>query len=260
MSTATIARLRWGDMLGSGATLPVLLLLSWELGAGSGVLDTRLWSSPLGVLQGAIASLADGTLPAAVAASLRRDLMGFAIGGGIALVAGLAMGRSPILDRLIGPSFHSFRQIALFAWAPFISLWLGTGEAARVAFIALASAIPVLLNTFEGVRGVDRRYLEAGRVLGLTPLQSLRRIALPAAMPRILTGVRLGLIYAWLATVGSEYLFGATLGVGALMMDAREAFRMDLVILGMIVVGGVGLVINTALLHIARRLPGARTA
>ena len=244
-------RLRF--VLGSGAVLPLLLLAFWGASVHVGWLDVRLWSSPQQVLEGGWTALGDGSLFAALAASLKRDLVGFAIGAGLGLPLGLLLARVRLADRLLSPLLNATRQVALFAWVPFLSLWLGNGEVGRIAFIALASFFPVLLNSHLGAARVDSRHLEVARILGLKPHRTLLKVVLPSALPTILTGLRLGLIYAWLATIGAEYLFSTTTGIGSLMMDARDLFRMDLVILGMIVIGGIGFVLNVALNRLAHQ-------
>jgi sulfonate transport system permease protein len=234
-------------VLGSGVVLPILLLSTWAASVHFGLLDVRLWSSPELVLAGGWAVLRDGSLAAALMASLKRDLLGFAIGAGLGLPLGLLLARVRLADRLLGPTLNATRQIALFAWVPFLSLWLGNGEQGRVAFIAIGAFFPVLLNTHLGAVRVEARYLEVAHVLCLKPHRKLLKVILPSALPAILTGLRMGLIYAWLATIGAEYMFATTSGVGAMMMDARDLFRMDLVILGMMVIGGVGFGLNALL-------------
>jgi sulfonate transport system permease protein len=234
-------------VLGSGIVLPILLIGSWAVSVHLGLLDVRLWSSPELVLIAGWAALRDGSLVAALAASLKRDLLGFALGAGLALPLGLLLARVKLADSLLSPTLNATRQVALFAWVPFLSLWLGNGEQGRIAFIALASFFPVLLNTHLGAARVEARYLEAARVLCLKPHRVLLKIILPTALPAIMTGLRLGLIYAWLATIGAEYLFTTTTGIGLMMMDARDLFRMDLVILGMAVIGGVGFALHLGL-------------
>jgi sulfonate transport system permease protein len=237
-------------ILGSGATIPVLLLLAWAGAAHFDLLDVRLWSSPEQVVASGWNVLHDGTLLQALGASLTRDVTGFAIGAGAGLALGLLLARIRLADRLLSPTLNTTRQIALFAWVPFLSLWLGNGEAGRIAFIALGAFFPVLINTHLGAAQVETRYLEVARTLCLRPHRILLKIILPSAFPTILTGLRLGLIYAWLATIGAEYLFATTQGVGAMMMDARDLFRMDLVILGMAVIGGIGFGLNALLSRI----------
>ena len=238
----------------AGFVLPVLLIAGWGLSVHFGVLDARLWSSPELVMAGGWAALRDGSLAAALEASLKRDLQGFVIGAGLALPLGLLLARVRLADRLLSPTLNAARQIALFAWVPFLSLWLGNGEPGRIAFIALASFFPVLLNTHLGATRVEIRHLEVARVLCLRPHRVLLKIILPSALPAIMTGLRLGLIYAWLGTIGAEYLFSTTNGIGSMMMDARDLFRMDLVILGMAVIGGVGFALHLGLNSALSRL------
>ena len=236
--------------LGSGAVLPLLLLCIWAAAVHLGLLDVRLWSSPELVLKASWMVLRDGSLAEALRSSLERDLLGFSIGAGLGLPLGLLLARVRLADRLISPTLNAVRQIALFAWVPFLSLWLGNGEQGRIAFIALAAFFPVLLNSHYGAVRIEQRYLEVARVLGLKPHRILLKIILPLALPSIFTGLRLGLIYAWLGTIGAEYLFATTTGIGAMMMDARDLFRMDLVILGMAIIGGVGFGLNALLSRI----------
>lgn len=240
-----MSRLRF--VLGSGATLPVAIVAIWGLATHFGWLDLRLWSSPELVLQSGWTALQDGSLIAALKASLLRDLAGFAIGASAGLALGLLLALLPLADVLLQPTLNAVRQVALFAWVPFLSLWLGNGEEGRLAFIALAALFPVLLNTHLGARKVEVSHLEVARVLCLKPHRVLVKVILPSALPSLMTGLRLGLLYAWLATIGAEYLFASTTGIGALMMDARELFRMDQVILGMAVIGAVGFGLNVVL-------------
>lgn len=228
-----------------GWVLPVLLLGLWTIAATrSGALASPLLVTPSKVWATAVEQVASGALFTALAASLWRDLAGFAIGASSGLLFGAALGTSRTFERLAGPSFHTVKQVSLFAWIPLLGLWFGLGDAAKVAFLSLAAFFPVALNTAEGVRGVPAPLLEVGRVLRFTRWQRWRRLVLPAAAPSIFTGIHLGLIYAWLATLGAEYLMPAGAGIGNLLVDGREHFRMDQVLCGVIVVGLVGFALN----------------
>lgn len=229
---------------GSGLTLPLLILAGWGGAIHAGLLDNRLWASPSAVIVALIAQVKDGVLFDDVAASLQRDLSGFVIGTAIGLLVGIVLARSRLVDGLLGPLLNGVKQIAIFAWVPLISIWFGHDEPAKVAFIALAVFFPVMLNTYDGVRGIDSRHFEVARILGLNRWQRVRYVILPAAMPAIATGIRLALIYAWLATIGAEYFFASGTGIGSSMTDGREQFRMDLVLLGMAMIGGIGFMLN----------------
>jgi len=228
----------------NGLILPAVLILVWEAASQFGIVDARLLPS-LGTIAGrAWNELAEGRLAVDIAASLVRDLTGFAIGSALGIPAGLALGLSRTLDRCVGPTFNAVKQIAVFAWIPLISVWFGVGEAAKIAFIALAAFTPVVVNTWAGARSVPRDLAEVAQVLTLSRWQRLTWLAIPSALPSIFVGLHLGLIYSWLATVGAEYFMTIGPGIGGLMTEGREHFHMDLVILGVVLLGGIGLGLN----------------
>ncbi|VVO27065.1 ABC transporter permease [Pseudomonas fluorescens] len=227
-----------------GWVVPGALVILWWLATDRQWVDTRIVASPQAVIDSAWLAASNGELWRNLSASLQRNLIGFAVGGLLGLLFGGWLGLSRLADRLLGPTFHTLKQIALFAWIPLLSVWFGFGEPAKVAFIALAVFYPVALNSFEGIRSTRQELLEVAQALGLTPWQKLCRLILPCAAPAIFTGLHLGLIYAWLATIGAEYFFSAGPGIGNTMIDGREHFQMDQVIYGLVVVGSVGLLLN----------------
>jgi sulfonate transport system permease protein len=227
-----------------GWVLPALLLALWWLAAARGWSSSPLLVSPAQVWDRAVEQVASGKVFAALGASLWRDVAGFAIGAAAGLLFGAALGASRLFEKLVGPSFHTLKQVSLFAWIPLLSVWFGLGDTAKVAFLSLAAFFPVVLNTCEGIRGVPPELLEVARVLRMSRWQRWRRVVLPAASPSIFAGIHLGLIYAWLATLGAEYLLVAGKGIGNTMIDGREHFWMDLVLFGVIVVGAVGFALN----------------
>jgi sulfonate transport system permease protein len=227
-----------------GFVIPALLVLAWWAAVRFGWSSSPLLVAPGKVWDTGVAQLTSGKLFSALGASLWRDLIGFAIGAGAGLLFGALLGASRLAEKLVGPSFHTLKQISLFAWIPLLSVWFGLGDAAKVAFLSLAAFFPVVLNTFEGVRGVPADLLEVARVLRFTPAQRWRKVILPAASPSIFAGIHLGLIYAWLATLGAEYLLVSGEGIGNLMIEGREHFWMDMVLFGVLVVGLVGFALN----------------
>ncbi|HKX42130.1 MAG TPA: ABC transporter permease [Burkholderiaceae bacterium] len=227
-----------------GWVLPLALVALWWAATRLGWSTSPLLVPPEKVWGTAVEQIASGTLFAALAASVWRDLAGFAIGASGGLMFGALLGASRLAEKLFGPSFHTLKQISLFAWIPLLSVWFGLGDAAKVAFLSLAAFFPVVLNTFEGIRGVPADLLEVARVLRFTRAQTWRRVILPAASPSLFAGIHLGLIYAWLATLGGEYLLVSGQGIGNTMIDGREHFWMDLVLFGVIVVGLVGCTLN----------------
>ena len=234
--------------------LPLLLIVLWELLTRFGLVNTRLLVPPTRVIAAGWRELAEGGIVAPLAASLARDLGGAAIGSLFGIAVGSVMGVSRRWEHLLGPSFHAAKQVAIFAWIPLMSVWLGTGELAKVVFVALSAFYPVALNTFEGVRSVSPAHVEVARVFCFTRTQIFVRVVLPGAAPSIATGIKVGLVYAWLGTIGSEYLLAAAPGIGNLMIDGRESFQMDKVLLGVIIVGVAGFAISAAAVACERRL------
>ena len=228
-----------------GALLPFLILMAWEVSVRWHLANPRLLASPSIVFATTVTALHNGDLWFALRASVERMLCGLALGTVAGLLLGTVLGLSKTVDTLIGPSFHAVRQIAVFAWIPLISMWFGLGEAAKVTFIALVALFPVVVNTYEGIKSVAPEYVEVAKVFAFSRWRLLQRVVLPAATPSIITGIELAVIYAWLATIGAEYLMTTTAGVGSLLLEGREQFRMDIVLLGIVATGLVGWLLSS---------------
>jgi sulfonate transport system permease protein len=253
-SAPVIRREPWTVRARRALFLPLLLLVLWQAATLYGWVNTRLVVQPARVVERALSEFSEGALVPQLLASLARDLSGAALGSLFGVVVGSIMGVSRPWERVIGPTFHAAKQVAIFAWIPLMSVWLGTGETAKVVFIALAAFYPVALNTFEGIVSVLPAHVEVAKVFRFTRVQVFRRVILPGAAPSIITGVKVGLVYAWLGTIGAEYLLAAAPGIGNLMIDGRESFQMDKVLLGVVLVGGVGFAISETASAVEARL------
>ena len=243
-ATVTPARVLPGIDL-RGWVLPVAFVLLWALATSRGWVNTKLIVPPADVAQAAAKSLSSADFYTGVAYSLARDLSGFLIGGLAGVALGTLLGVSRWADRLIGPTFHTLRQISLFAWLPLLSSFLGVGESAKVVFIAFSAFYPVVLATLEGVKGVTMAHAEVAKVYGFNRRQLLFRLILPAASPQILGGLRLGLTYAWLATIGAEFLLASVgAGLGTTVFRGRAAFNVGLIVFGMLAIGLIGTALN----------------
>lgn len=238
-----------------GWPLPLALLALWYGLTAFELVNTRLIVPPGRVLDTALAYLARADFFTGLAASFSRDLAGLLLGSLAGVALGMLLGMARWAERLIGPTFHTLKQISLFAWIPLISSLLGNTEGAKILFIALSAFYPVALNTFEGVRAVGRAQLEVARVYGFSRLQLVLRLVLPGASPQILTGLHLALVYAWLATIGAEYLLGnAGNGIGSIVIKGKAAFNVELVVFGMLVIGLAGVLLDRLAGRIERRL------
>lgn len=248
-----------------GALLPLALVGLWAGVSAAGLVDPALLSPPLVVLRTAVEDVASGAVPLALAATLSRALLGAAIGVGAGFLTGTLLGLSGLARRIGDPTINGARQIALFAWIPLLSAWLGNGEAMKITLIALGAFFPMALAAAAGCRNVPVPYREIGRVLELGRFAMLRRIVLPAATPALLAGLELSLNIAWLGTFGAEYLIGTGYingmgdGLGAYLAAAREYARMDQVIVGIVALALVGLALDRGVVRLSRKvLPWSR--
>lgn len=233
-----------------GWVVPVVGVAAWWLAANQGWSDSGLLVSPQKVALTAWEQVSSGQFWRAISASLARNLSGFVIGTTLGLLLGCLLGFSRLFERLVGPSFNTFKQISLFAWIPLISVWFGLGDVAKVVFLSLAALVPVVVNTCDGLRNVPPAFIEVAKVYGFSRWQTIIGVMLPAALPSIFTGIYLALVYSWLATIGAEYLLVSGDGIGNTLIDGSEHFMMDLVLFGMVVIGLVGWALNV----LARRL------
>jgi sulfonate transport system permease protein len=251
--TAAVAPLR-------GLLLPLLLLLAWQWASGRGTGAAYVFV-PLGQLWAGLRELlADGTLALHVGASLERAMTGLLAGGLLGIATGTLMAQSRVAERLIGPLFHSVRQVPLLGLVPLIALWAGSGEFAKLLIIGIAAFYPTVLNTFEGMRQVDLRYREVAAMLTMTRLQTFRHVLLPAALPAIITGVTHAQVFAWLACLGGELLFAAAPGIGALLQTGEQSGRMDVVLVSVLVIASLAQVLNLLFTRAARLLVRGRTS
>lgn len=238
-----------------GLVLPVLFIAAWQLVTALHWVDTRIIVPPGEVLAIGWKWMTSGQLLGGLGASLLRDASGFVLGAVAGIVLGTVLGVSRLANALLGPTFHTVKHISLFAWIPLLSAFFGRDDLAKIVFIALSTLYPVALGTLEGVKGIARSQLEVARVYGFSALQSLTRLVLPAASPQIITGLHLGLIYAWLATIGGEFLLiGTGEGIGLTVIRGRASFHVDLIIFGMLVIGLVGMLMNALATRAESRL------
>jgi sulfonate transport system permease protein len=243
---------RWGLTLLSWLA-PFILLLVWEASARWGGLSPQILPAPSKVAGTAIKLIRDGALIDAMTISLVRAGVGFAIGGAIGFALGTAVGFSKLAEALLDRSIQMLRAIPFLALLPLVIVWLGVGEGAKIFLVSLGVMFPIYINTVLGIRQVDPKLVELGRVRGLGALQLIRRIILPGALPSILTGVRYALATAWLALVVAETI-AASSGIGFLAMDAREFLRTDVIVLAILIYAFIGVLADSIARLLERRL------
>jgi len=229
---------RWSGPL-TGAAIPLAVLVIWEIAARVGLLNAYLLPAR------------SGELARDVWASVQRVLIGFAAGVVTAVPVAAAVAHCPLLERLLRFPLNFLRATPPLALLPLLVLWFGIGETAKWVVILLASFFPILLNTVAGLRSVPSDLLEMARTLDLTPLERVRFVVVPSALPTFVAGLRLAFGNCWRALVGAE-LIATSVGLGFLIMDAQSIARIDVVYAGILVIGTLGFLADQAFLVLTR--------
>jgi NitT/TauT family transport system permease protein len=235
-----------------GIVIILLLLGVWWLT----VIATRsvIFPTPWQVVTGTLELVRDGTLWQHIAASLGRVAAGFLLAVAVGVPLGLWMGWKRGAHDALNPLFQILRPISPIAWIPIAILWFGVGNASPIYLIFISSVFPLVLQTVAGVHTIEKRYLRAADNFGVSRYRLFSQVVIPAVLPQVIVGMRVGLGVAWLVVVAAE-MIALRSGLGYLIIDSRNAGnRYDLVIAGMIIIGLIGLLLD----GLMRMLEGAR--
>jgi sulfonate transport system permease protein len=219
---------------------PLLLVAAWQALCSTGALSTRTMASPAQVLRAGRELWASGELQANLAISLQRVAIGLLIGVAAGVVLATISGLSRIGEDLLDPVLQVLRSVPALGLIPLVILWFGVGETSKVFLVALGTTFPVYLNTHAGIRSVDARLVEAGQTFGLGRLGLVGRVVLPGALPGFLVGLRFALVGSWLIMIVAEQI-NARSGLGYLINQAQAWYRTDIIVLGLVVYGLLGL-------------------
>ncbi len=232
---------------------PILLIGIWAIASATGQLDPRTLPAPWTIAQTGWRLWTDGTLGQDILTSLGRAtkgfLLGLVIGAGMALLAGL----SRVGDALIDGTVQINRSIPTLGLIPLFIVWLGIGETFKVAIIAIVVYIPIYLNLYAALTGIDLRFVELAEVSRLTRLQFIRHVVLPGALPGFFVGLRLGVTYSWLGLVVLEQI-NAVNGLGYMMFQATNYGQTDVIVVGLAVYGIFGFTSDIAVRLLERRV------
>ena len=237
----------------AGALLPALLFALWWTAAHRHWIPEQILPSPALVAQSLQELWASGELQSHLEISAARVAWSLAIGGSAGLLLGLAMGLSRTVKAYLYPTFDVVSQFPVLGWIPLLIIFVGIDEPLKVSAIALAVVVPVAVNTLQGVANVPRALFEVASVYRLRLPQVVWRVVLPSAGPSLFTALRQGVMQAWLTLVFVE-LLASSEGIGYLMVWGRQLMQMDLVVVGMVVIGVVGVAIELLLRAIEARL------
>lgn len=212
-----------------GSILPVTLVVLWEAASKMGLIEAHLLPAPSVIIASLYQMVLEGTLWGHLGSTLTRVFAGFFIGTLAAIIVGSLVGYLKIFEELVDPIIQALRSIPSLAWVPLFILWMGIGETSKVTLIAVGVFFPVYLNMVAGIRGVDRKLIEVGKIYGFTSFQIVRRIILPASLPSFLTGIRSGLGLGWMFVVAAE-IMGASKGLGYLLIVGQNTYSPDTII------------------------------
>jgi len=260
-----------------GFLLPLLFLVVWEVWAvhlDNPALVPRV-EAVLNVLLHPFSELiGTGTLAWNTGVSLFRVLFGFSIAVVLCVPMGLVMGTSRVFFRLVNPLVELFRPLCPIAWIPFAMAFFGvlsvpqlfgvrysdtildSVQVGMVFIIFWGGLFPILLNTIYGVTGVRTLWIETAQILGASRRRIFRRVIIPAALPAIMTGLRVGLGISWMVIIAAEMLPGSDSGIGYLIMYSYELAEMNILVACMVMIGLMGLLLNRGLLFITARVSG----
>ena len=231
---------------------PVVLLLVWELGARTGIIPERVLAAPSSVLATMWAMTISGELPLNVLVSLGRAAAGLTIGVTVGSVFALVAGLSKRGELAVDPPLQMLRTLPALALSPLLIVWMGIGEVPKIALIAYATSFPIYLNLYNGVRGADLKLVEAARTFGLSKLEVVRHVILPAALPSFLVGFRYALSVSVLILVAAEQI-NAQAGLGYLINNARDFSRTDILVVCLLVYALLGLGADYIVRNLERR-------
>ena len=242
----------WSGRIVSAASL-LAVLAAWTLASGSGLVNATLFPPPSAVLAALVAVAASGELASHVISSMSRVFVGLAAGSAAGVAAGLVTGRVRLADESISPILNVLRSFPPVAIIPLIIVWLGIGDGAKVFSIAFAVFFPVWVNAHFGASHIPQHYLDAAATLTRSKTKKWTAVILPASVPHILAGVRVGVGVSFVMVFVSE-LAGSSSGIGYLIYAAHEAYRIDLMLAGLLVLGFLGSSTDNLVAYAGRRL------
>jgi NitT/TauT family transport system permease protein len=242
MSNAAMSKLQ--QILPAATVIAILIAMWWLVIVAT---HSAIFPTPWQVVTGTLELARDGTLWRDIGASLMRVGVGFLLAVSIAVPLGLWMGWVKGAFSTLNPIFQILRPISPIAWIPIAILWFGVGDASPIFLIFMSSVFPMVVQTTAGVHTIERRYLRAAENFGVSRYTLFSRVIIPAVLPQIIVGMRIGLGVAWLVVVAAE-MIALRSGLGYLIIDSRNAGnRYDLVIGGMVIIGLIGLSLDGAM-------------
>jgi ABC-type nitrate/sulfonate/bicarbonate transport system permease component len=226
----------WASWLGF-----IVILVVWQLISAFGIINPAVFPGPVRVVEAALRDVPLKRLLEHIGISLFRVALGFSIGFGAGVIIGVTTGWYVKLGSILRAPIDLIRPIPPLAWIPLAIIWLGLGEPSKVLIIFLGAFFPIFTNTYKGMVNIDPLIVRAAQTLGLEGRGLLLRVVVPATLPDIATGMRIGWSYSFGCMVAAE-LIAADSGLGYLIMNARQVGQIPVIVYGVIVIGIINLI------------------
>lgn len=233
--------------------LVVIVIATWQIMSSSGNLNPVILPAPAKVLAIFIGLLKKGTLLENIIISLSRVLKGYCIAMLSGLILGVFIGLFEHARRFTDLVVQIIKPIPPIAWIPLVILWFGIGESGKVFLIFLGGFFTMLINVVDGIRQADVKLLEVSKTAETPFVKHVFRVIIPGAAPNIFTGLRVGLSSCWMCVVAAE-LVSSNTGLGYMIMNARQFGQTDVVIVGMLIIGLIGKLMDSILKIIESRV------
>ena len=231
--------------------LLLILVLIWQFASARGILNPIVLPSPVKIVNKFITLLEKGTLQKDLLISSKRVLTGYSVAAVLAIVLGIFMGLSKHFKRMTDLIVQILKPIPPISWIPLVILWFGIGEESKVFLIFIGGFFTILVNVVDGIRRIDVKLIELADAMVISKAKYIFQIVIPYAAPNIFTGLRVGLGQSWMCVVAAE-LVAASSGLGYMIMDARQFGQTDVVIVGMLVIGIIGKLMDSLLMMIEK--------
>jgi sulfonate transport system permease protein len=232
--------------IAGGFVVPLVILAVWQFVTATGIVPPYRLPGPWSVVEAGIELIERGQLWLHIAISVQRVFIGFLFGSVIALAFAAVVGLSRAGAVLLAPMLVAIRAVPSLAWVPLLILWFQVGEESKIILIAIGAFFPVYTTVADALRHVDPQLVEAGRTFGLRGWSLFRTVQLPAVVPSVVSGLRLGLAQAWLFLVAAE-LIAASMGLGWMLSDSQTSGRVDRILLSIVLLALLGTITNAIL-------------
>ena len=242
----------------TGATLFVAAAMAWQAAVWVGVFPPKLFPGLPTIATTLVRLISDGTLLLATAATLYRLLLGFLLAAVVGVVTGTLMGRYAWVEDTLLPMVSFIYPIPGIAYAPLFVLWFGLGDVPTILLVGTASCFPVIINTWKGVKAVKPIWIRSARVMGASDRVLFPKVILPASLPYVLTGLRLGLAQAWRILVAVEMLMSVARGLGWMIFGSQQFLNTDVMLATIAVIGVVGLLLERQVFERLERITVVR--